>query len=188
MADGSQSDLQRLALKIVEDERRVGHNKLADQLDAILKQSRPRTNGAHALAAVPPERNLFELPLSKRHGDSLATLLKPETLEHHMVLPRETEERFARIESEYAARDRLASFGLRPRRTILLYGPPGCGKSLGGQTYRLEHRIAPAEGTFRRFDFFLLWGVRFKSSCFVWRRQRAPLRFAVGRMRFYRSF
>ncbi len=44
-----------------------------------------------------------------------------------------TSERFARIEAEFAARDRLSSFGLRPRKTILLYGPPGCGKSLGAK-------------------------------------------------------
>jgi len=50
-----------------------------------------------------------------------------------MVLPRETEERFARIEREFAARDRLGTFGLKPRKTVLLYGPPGCGKSLGAK-------------------------------------------------------
>jgi SpoVK/Ycf46/Vps4 family AAA+-type ATPase len=50
-----------------------------------------------------------------------------------MVLPAATEQRFSRIESEYAARDRLGVFGLRPRKTILLYGPPGCGKSLGAK-------------------------------------------------------
>ena len=50
-----------------------------------------------------------------------------------MVLPAATEERFARIEGEYAARERLGVFGLRPRKTILLYGPPGCGKSLGAK-------------------------------------------------------
>ena len=45
IADGSQSDLDRLADKIVEAERRTGHKKLADQLEAILKQPRPRGNG-----------------------------------------------------------------------------------------------------------------------------------------------
>jgi hypothetical protein len=29
----------------VDGERRVGHKNLADQLDTILKQPRPRTNG-----------------------------------------------------------------------------------------------------------------------------------------------
>jgi hypothetical protein len=112
IADGSQSDLDRLADKIVEAERRIGHKKLADQLEAILKQPRSRSNG-HSPTTV-AARSLNELPMSRRHGESLATLVRAETLEHHMVLPAATEERFARIESEYAARERLGTFGLRP--------------------------------------------------------------------------
>jgi SpoVK/Ycf46/Vps4 family AAA+-type ATPase len=73
------------------------------------------------------------LPLSRRHGELLATVIPREALEHHMVLPSEIEERFARIEREYAARERLGAYGLRNRKTILLYGPPGCGKSLGAK-------------------------------------------------------
>lgn len=42
ISDGSQNDLQRLAKKIVDVERRTGHIKLADQLEAILNQPRPR--------------------------------------------------------------------------------------------------------------------------------------------------
>jgi len=131
IADGSQADLQRLADKIVEAERRTGHKRLADQLDAILKQ--PRANAISQPELVDRRQNLHELPLSRRHGESLLTVLPTESLEHHMVLPRETEDRFERIEAEYAARERLGTYGLRPRKTILLYGPPGCGKSLGAK-------------------------------------------------------
>jgi SpoVK/Ycf46/Vps4 family AAA+-type ATPase len=50
-----------------------------------------------------------------------------------MVLPEAVERRFHRIEKEFAARTRLAKHGLKPRHRILLYGPPGCGKSLGAE-------------------------------------------------------
>jgi SpoVK/Ycf46/Vps4 family AAA+-type ATPase len=128
---GSQPDLDRLASKIVDNERRTGHSRLADELQAILKQPRPRATAPALTADL--TTGLHTLPTSRRHGELLTTLLERRTLEHHMVLPEQTEVRFARIESEFAARDRLAAFGLKPRKTILLYGPPGCGKSLGAK-------------------------------------------------------
>lgn len=133
IADGSQSDLDRLAGKIVEAERQSGHGRLAAQLDAILKQSKPKRTQPLPAPSADVNRTLNELPMSRRHGETLATLIPTEHLEHHMVLPEAVEQRFARIESEYAARDRLRTFGLKPRKTVLLYGPPGCGKSLGAK-------------------------------------------------------
>ena len=130
IAEGSQDDLQRLAQKVVESERTSGHVRLANELDAILKQRRKRSGLA---PSTDSDRGLRELPLSRRTQDSLASLLPRESLEHHMVLPTEVEERFARIEREFAARERLGAYGFRPRKTILLYGPPGCGKSLGAK-------------------------------------------------------
>jgi SpoVK/Ycf46/Vps4 family AAA+-type ATPase len=134
ISDGSQHDLQRLAKKIVDLERRTGHLKLADQLDSILNQPRPRRVTHRPTGDS--DRSLKKLPLSRRHGESLATILPTESLEHHMVLPPATEERFERIEREFAARSRLGVFGLQPRKTILLHGPPGCGKSLGRSVWR----------------------------------------------------
>lgn len=131
IADGSQGDLDRLARKVVESERQVGHTRLADQLDAILARARSAKNAS--VPANENKRGLIDLPTSKRHGESLVTLIPRESLEHHMVLPKEIDGRFARIEKEFAARERLGAYGLRPRKTVLLYGPPGCGKSLGAK-------------------------------------------------------
>lgn len=132
IADGSTRDLHALAAKIVDSERRVGHSRLADELSAIMKASRAGElpSGRRALDL---SKKLTTLPVSRRHGESLVSLRAPETLEHEMVLEAATEARFARLEKEYAARERLGKFGLLPRRTVLLYGPPGCGKSLGAK-------------------------------------------------------
>lgn len=131
IADGSQDDLERLAHTVVESERQVGHTKLAQQLEAIL--TRPRNIKSGITPANENSRGLKDLPISRRHGETLVTLIPRESLEHHMVLPNEIDARFARIEKEYAARERLGAYGLRPRKTVLLYGPPGCGKSLGAK-------------------------------------------------------
>lgn len=128
IAEGSQGDLDLLANTVIEAERQVGHNKLADQLTAILSRSRPNKTGARE-----DRKSLSDLPTSRRHGESLVSLIPRELLEHHMVVPKSIESRFERIEKEYAARERLGAYGLRPRKTILLYGPPGCGKSLGAK-------------------------------------------------------
>lgn len=132
IAEGSQGDLDRLAKRIVEMERKTGHRRLAEELDTILSESKKRPHtGRPGLSEMVGA--LRELPQSRRHGEQLATLIPHDELEHDMVLPAPTEERFARVECEFAARERLGVHGLKPRKRILLYGPPGCGKSLGAK-------------------------------------------------------
>src|SRR5207245_1496677 len=75
IADGSQSDLERLANTVVESERHVGHTKLADQLAAILARPRPKP------AANENRSTLSDLPTSRRHGESLVRLIHREHLE-----------------------------------------------------------------------------------------------------------
>jgi SpoVK/Ycf46/Vps4 family AAA+-type ATPase len=134
----SQDDLARLAVKIVDSERRQGHSRLAEELESILtktpkKRQRPS-------AGIDSDRTIRELPISRRHRELLVTVVTHDALEHHMVLPKAVDERFAQVEREFAARERLSAYGLTPRKTVLLYGPPGCGKTLGAM------RIAWATG------------------------------------------
>ncbi|WP_438348394.1 AAA family ATPase [Paenibacillus sp. FA6] len=129
--------LRQLADVIIEDEKKKGHEALAKQLDNILDSTVVSNN----LGIVPnnthsnmsEKRTLINLPMDRRYNQPLATMIPRNELEHHMVLPNDVEQRFVTVEKEFTARDRLAKFGLKHRKKILLYGAPGCGKTLGAQ-------------------------------------------------------
>ena len=126
IGEGAHEDLDLLAKKVIQSERETGHQKLAGELDKIF--TRARSQGASSTTPA-----LRELPSSRRNREMLVSLTLREQLEHFMVLPPDVEERFARVEREYAARERLSAYGLKPRKRVLLHGPPGCGKSLGAK-------------------------------------------------------
>lgn len=125
-------DAEAICDRIIEDEREIGHAKLANDLEQIVKKSRTKKTSSQSLGPQPGQ-TLQPLPASKRDSGPLVQVISHDRLRHQMVLPEAIESRFIRIEKEYAARTRLALFGLRPRCRILLHGPPGCGKSLGAE-------------------------------------------------------
>ncbi len=127
LQEGTPSDVHTICRRIVEDEKKRGHRQVARELEEILDASK-------TTAASPSKSTgLSSLPTNRRDSAPLLTEVPVEQLRHHMVLPDAVEARFARIEKEFAARTRLARYGLKPRQRILLYGPPGCGKSLGAE-------------------------------------------------------
>ena len=136
IASSDTEAIDKLTYLVIEEERKKGHTLLADQLENITKKSQKEksTSKSSSTSAVPESlQALSELPTSKRFNLPLVTVIPREKLRHHMVLPEVIEKRFQRIEREYAARDRLAHHGLRYRQKILLYGLPGCGKTLGAE-------------------------------------------------------
>lgn len=136
IASSDQEAIDKLTHLVIEEERSKGHTLLAQQLENITKKSqKEKSNSSSKPASSVPEniQSLSELSTSKRSHLPLFTVIPRDKLRHYMVLPENIEKRFSRIEREYAARDRLAQYGLRYRQKILLYGPPGCGKTLGAE-------------------------------------------------------
>jgi len=121
---GLDRDVTALCERIAQEEKKRGHKRVALELEQIVREM-----GAKAA----PEPTLSALPMSKREATPLVQVIAQDQLRHHMVLPAAVESRFMRVEKEYAARARLATFGLKARARILLCGPPGCGKSLGAE-------------------------------------------------------
>ena len=124
-------DVLAICSRIVEDEKSLGHGKLARDLERSLRAAKLRKSGpTHGPGA---HASLTSLPANRRDSAPLVQVIERNRLRHYMVLPPEVEQRFLRIEKEYAARARLAVYGLHARTRILLFGPPGCGKSLGAE-------------------------------------------------------
>lgn len=123
--------LKKIANAIIQEERKLGHNLLADSLENLAVTEKPRfsiyadkTYNGNSLSC---------LPTSKRSNSPLVSFVSREQLKHHMILPEEVEMRLQSIEMEYSAKERLRKYNLTPKRKILLYGPSGCGKTLSAE-------------------------------------------------------
>lgn len=131
--DGEHTDdIVMVAESIIEDERKKGHNKLADRLTGILSK-----NVKTSQSFKGELRDIFGssilIPTDKRSNIPLAVHVPTELLRHEMILSTAVEEKIERIEKEFLARERLAHYGLKPRRRILLHGYPGCGKTMSAE-------------------------------------------------------
>lgn len=141
--------IQSMLSVVVEEERKLGHTNLAGQLDSIIRKG-IRYSDAKQLASSSLSKNssafskssavkpavlqpLTPLSSDRRFNHSFIVTIPRDRLRHHMVLSDKIEARFCRIEREYSARDRLAHYGFKYSQKILLYGAPGCGKTMGAE-------------------------------------------------------
>jgi SpoVK/Ycf46/Vps4 family AAA+-type ATPase len=125
---GVNDDIVKIAYKIIEEEEQKGHNNLSAQLKNILEDNIRKNNNFKKELS-----NILDTPVSHRNKSPLVTEIPRQDLRHHMILDEETEECFIRIEKEYVARERLAHHGLKHTQKVLIYGPPGVGKSMGAE-------------------------------------------------------
>lgn len=125
-------DIVKVAEFIIDDERKKGHMRLAERLKNILDK-----NINYHQSFKSELKNILgshvSIPTDKRNNIPLANEIPREQLRYEMILSPEVEEKIQRIENEYVARERLAHFGLKPRKRILMHGSPGCGKSMSAE-------------------------------------------------------
>jgi SpoVK/Ycf46/Vps4 family AAA+-type ATPase len=134
--EGNQeTPLIRVAYSIIEEEKKKGHTKLAHKLNLILESNLTKVKPSTLKLA---KDGTYKVPVDRRYRLPLATHIEHEYLRHDMVLSTVVESKILRIEKEYLARERLAHHGLKPRQKILLYGSPGCGKSMAAERIAWE--------------------------------------------------
>jgi len=155
IASEDETAIQSMLSIVVEEERKKGHTLLAEQLENITHKSSRQSRriapempalspdisrdvihkapSSDAISKTPNAHSLTLLSSKQRFNHPFIVTVPRERLRHHMILSDTVEERFRRIEREYVARDRLAHHGLRYRQKILLYGTPGCGKTMGAE-------------------------------------------------------
>lgn len=139
IADAGDPSLVKLCRKIAKTEAEKGRTVLAQRLNEILSDAgteKPKGRGPSAKTISSLGEFALasdKVPKSRRFKDPLVQLIPRERLRHHIVLSPEISARYDRIIKEYAGRHRLAKHGLNHKKKVLIYGPPGCGKTLSAE-------------------------------------------------------
>ncbi|MBD2611535.1 ATP-binding protein [Nostoc punctiforme FACHB-252] len=122
--EGEEQQFFSVALQIAAHEARQGHTKVAQDIQILIDKAKERKSVI--------ERKPLPETLTQAKGElvNLVSVQYSDTRLIDMVLPPVLEKRLQRILIEHIKQHRLAEYNLKPRRKILLVGPPGSGKSM----------------------------------------------------------
>jgi SpoVK/Ycf46/Vps4 family AAA+-type ATPase len=111
-----------IAMEMAAHEARQGHGQVAEILKNLIDEARrqPKSSTGKPVLMLPNRTELTGLLMTT----------EPETRLSDMVLPEALASRLQRILMEQRQQTKLRENGLRPRRKILLVGPPGSGKTM----------------------------------------------------------
>ena len=132
---GDEDRFLTTAMQLAAHEARQGHGKLATELRDLVDAAKSKD--------VAIARKVAPVLMAQPKGE-LASLLDaryPDLRLSEMVLPQTISSRLQRVLLEQRQQENLRSHGLRPRRKLLLIGPPGAGKTMTAASLAGELRL-----------------------------------------------
>jgi len=121
---GSDADFRRAAEVLIQEEGKLGHTILAQDLRSLLQRRRTSQIKPTPL-----------LPLGANNGRSLGdhisvlTESRPTVGFVDVILSEPARTQVIRVIDEHRKGEKLGLYSLEPKRRLLFYGPPGCGKT-----------------------------------------------------------
>ncbi len=120
-AEGNETRFYRVALQVAAHHARLGH-------EAVAKELREAVGTAQKRSQTPSRK---PIPIARPSG-ALEELLKasyPNARLNDLIMPNQSLLSLQRILKEHRRSSELIKHGLRPRRKLLFFGPPGTGKT-----------------------------------------------------------
>lgn len=122
---GDDAGFRSAAQELIKEERRKRHDLVADQLEAILDDGTRSRRPLQVSSLRPLPKTRDDLPL--------LSLEEPSTTFQDLVLPASVQQVLDGLVDEFRHRSALRAHGVPPRSSLLLVGPPGCGKSASAE-------------------------------------------------------